>query len=162
MTWVVGTAFVLLLFLACLWLSNQRTRDNAAQRTVCVEKINQLLPQTQCGECGFDGCLPYAQAIAAGETSIDRCPPGGKKTLDALVQLTGQLATTVVSEVPAVTVASIDENSCIGCVRCIEACPVDAIVGARKQLHHVIPDLCTGCKRCLAPCPVDCIRMLTL
>lgn len=128
-----------------------------------VEEIDALLPQTQCTRCGFDGCRPYAQAIAAGTAQINQCPPGGTPTIIALASL---LSREVLPLNPANgvegpdLVAVIDEDRCIGCVKCLPPCPVDAIVGARKQMHTVVASLCTGCELCIAPCPVDCISMI--
>ncbi len=127
-----------------------------------VNQIEDLLPQTQCTKCGFDGCRPYAEAIAQGEAAINRCPPGGESGIAALAELLNvpvlPLDTSRGQPGP-VHVAWIDEQHCIGCTICIQACPVDAIVGANKRMHTVIPDLCTGCELCVAPCPVDCIAM---
>lgn len=128
-----------------------------------AERINRLLPQTQCTKCGFDGCAPYAQAIAEGTAPINRCPPGGDAGIAALAQLLERpilpLDSTCGSHVP-LRVAVIDEQFCIGCTLCIQACPVDAILGASKVMHTVITDDCTGCDLCVAPCPVDCITMV--
>jgi electron transport complex protein RnfB len=126
-----------------------------------VEKIDAVLPQTQCGQCGYPGCKPYAEAIASHEAEINRCPPGGEEGIKRLAELLG------VEPIPfgegmapkPKSVAVIDENTCIGCTLCIQACPVDAIVGAAKQMHVIVADLCTGCELCLPPCPVDCISM---
>jgi electron transport complex protein RnfB len=127
-----------------------------------VARIDALLPQTQCTRCGYTGCRPYAEAIAAGDAEINRCPPGGAATIQALAQLLGQefqsLNPANGVEGPA-RVAWIDESRCIGCARCLPPCPVDAIVGAAKFVHTVIADVCTGCELCIAPCPVDCIEM---
>lgn len=127
-----------------------------------VAAINQCLPQTQCAQCGHPGCLPYAQAIAAGE-AINRCPPGGKQTIAALSLLLGRdiiaLDDSYGQEQPK-RVARIREAECIGCTLCIQACPVDAIVGAQQQMHSILADRCTGCDLCLPPCPVDCIDMI--
>lgn len=127
-----------------------------------VEKINALLPQTQCGQCNYPGCRPYAEAIASGEADINQCPPGGEAGVRALAELLGRepkpLDAAHGVEQPA-RIAFILEEFCIGCVKCIQACPVDAIVGAPKRMHTVIPELCTGCDLCLPPCPVDCIEM---
>jgi electron transport complex protein RnfB len=127
-----------------------------------AERIDALLPQTQCGRCTYAGCKPYAEAIAAGEAGINRCPPGGDATIRALAELLGRdpqpLAPEVGPEKPP-QVAWIDEARCIGCARCIPACPVDAIVGAQKFTHTVIAAQCTGCELCLPPCPVDCIEL---
>ena len=130
-----------------------------------VEKIDALLPQTQCGQCSYAGCRPYAEAIAAEEAEINRCPPGGETTMVALADLLGRdpvpLDAEVAEEKPK-AVAVIDEQECIGCTLCIQACPVDAIVGAAKQMHTVIAEQCTGCELCLPPCPVECIDMLPI
>ena len=128
-----------------------------------VEQIDKLLPQTQCGHCSFAGCRPYAEAIAAGEVDINRCPPGGESTINALANLleveVKPLDDECGVEKPK-TLAIIDEGRCIGCTLCIQACPVDAILGAAKQMHTVIANECTGCELCLSPCPVDCIDMV--
>jgi electron transport complex protein RnfB len=130
-----------------------------------VDQIDALLPQTQCAQCGFPGCRPYAQAIADGEADINQCPPGGDAGVKALAELLGREAKPLnpdngVEQAP--TVAVIDEAACIGCTLCIQACPVDAIVGAPKLMHTVIAAQCTGCDLCLPPCPVDCIEMVTV
>jgi electron transport complex protein RnfB len=124
-----------------------------------------LLPQTQCGQCSFPGCRPYAEAIARGEADINRCPPGGEATIKALADLLGVVPKPLDAEVgmeKPKTVAWIDEKVCIGCTLCIQACPVDAILGAPKLMHTIIRDECTGCELCVAPCPVDCIYMVPL
>jgi H+/Na+-translocating ferredoxin:NAD+ oxidoreductase subunit B len=125
--------------------------------------IDALLPQTQCTRCGYAGCKPYAEAIAAGDAEINQCPPGGMATIRALSILLGRAPLPLNPangvEGPAL-VAQIDEDRCIGCAKCLPPCPVDAIVGARKRMHTVLVDLCTGCELCVAPCPVDCIVML--
>lgn len=129
-----------------------------------ADRIDALLPQTQCTKCGFDGCRPYAEAMAAGEAPINRCPPGGEAGVAALAALLGQAPLPVDPECGSVPsqlhVALIHEQHCIGCTLCIQACPVDAIVGANKLMHTVVPELCTGCELCVAPCPVDCIDMV--
>ena len=129
-----------------------------------VDKVDALLPQTQCGQCGFPGCRPYAEAIAAGEADINQCPPGGENTITALADLLGvepkPLNPEHGEEEQTKTVAVIDEQTCIGCTLCIQACPVDAILGAAKHMHTVIADECTGCELCVEPCPVDCITMV--
>ncbi|WP_248764678.1 RnfABCDGE type electron transport complex subunit B [Pseudomonas protegens] len=128
-----------------------------------IQRIDALLPQTQCGKCGHAGCKPYAQGIARGE-AINKCPPGGQETIAGLAQLL-QLPVVELDhsrgEAPA-QIAHIREAECIGCTKCIQACPVDAIVGAAKLMHSVLIDECTGCDLCVAPCPVDCIDMLPL
>ena len=127
-----------------------------------AERIDGLLPQTQCSKCGYDGCRPYAEAIAAGDAAINRCPPGGDAGIAALARLldTPILPLDTERGLPGpLTTAIIDEAHCIGCTLCIQACPVDAIVGAAKRMHTVLPELCTGCDLCIPPCPVDCIVM---
>ena len=128
-----------------------------------VDQINAHLPQTQCGQCGHPGCRPYAEAIANGE-DINKCPPGGEATIEELANLLGRevlpLDAEHGEEKEVKMVAYIREPECIGCTKCIQACPVDAILGAAKQMHTVIVDECTGCDLCVEPCPVDCIDML--
>lgn len=130
-----------------------------------VDQIDALLPQTQCGQCGYPGCRPYAQAIAGGDV-INKCPPGGQSTINALADLLDVPAPTLDEEhgehLDIKRVAFIREGECIGCTKCIQACPVDAIVGAAKQMHTVLTDECTGCDLCVEPCPVDCIDMIPL
>lgn len=128
-----------------------------------VDQVNDLLPQTQCGQCGYPGCRPYAEAISREEAAINQCPPGGESGIQALADLLGVEALPLdpeFGEEKPRTVAVIDEATCIGCTLCIQACPVDAIVGATKQMHTVIESECTGCDLCLPPCPVDCIEMV--
>lgn len=129
-----------------------------------VEQIDNLLPQTQCGQCGYPGCRPYAQAIADGDVEINRCPPGGQATINHLADLLDVEAPSLDAESgveeEVATVAYIHEDLCIGCTKCIQACPVDAILGAAKQMHTVIKTECTGCDLCVEPCPVDCIEMM--
>ncbi|MGH1439002.1 MAG: electron transport complex subunit RsxB [Cellvibrionaceae bacterium] len=128
-----------------------------------VEQIDALLPQTQCGQCGHPGCRPYAEGIANGE-AINKCPPGGQSTINNIANLLDVEAPSLDEEhgeeKDLITVAYIREDECIGCTKCIQACPVDAILGAAKQMHTVIVDECTGCDLCVEPCPVDCIDML--
>lgn len=128
-----------------------------------ARRIDALLPQTQCTRCGYDGCRPYAEAIAAGEADIDRCPPGGEEGIARLARLLGREPKPLAPECGeqlAPQLAVIDEAACIGCTKCIHACPVDAIVGASKRMHTVIASWCTGCELCIPPCPVDCIALV--
>ena len=130
---------------------------------ISANAIDALLPQTQCTRCGYNGCKPYANAIAHGEAQINQCPPGGAQTIDALAALLGRpvLPLNPANGVEGPTrVAQIDEERCIGCAKCLPPCPVDAIIGMRRQMHTVVAELCTGCELCTAPCPVDCIVML--
>lgn len=130
-----------------------------------IEQVNELLPQTQCGQCGFKGCRPYAEAIAGGRADINQCPPGGDDGIAALADFLGifpkPLNPAFGIHKPK-QVAFIVEQDCIGCVKCIAACPVDAILGAAKFMHTVIASECTGCELCVAPCPVDCIIMTSV
>ena len=128
--------------------------------TSLAQRIDALLPQTQCTQCGYAGCRPYAEAVAAGEADIDRCPPGGDDGVVRLARLLGRASKPLdpaVGPYRAPQVAVIEEADCIGCTKCIQACPVDAIVGASRLMHTVIAAWCTGCELCLPPCPVDCI-----
>jgi electron transport complex protein RnfB len=131
--------------------------------TPVAERIDAVLPQTQCTRCGYSGCRPYAEAIACGEAAINQCPPGGSPVIDRLARITGQAAlplNTVHGIHGPRVVALIDESACIGCTLCVQACPTDAIVGAGKRMHTVITADCTGCELCLPPCPVDCIELV--
>ena len=125
-----------------------------------VEKIDAILPQSQCGQCGYPGCKPYAEAIANGDV-ITKCVPGGRPTVVKIAEIMGVDVPAMddVAE-PEEMVAFIDENMCIGCTKCIQACPVDAIIGTNKAMHTIIADLCTGCELCVAPCPTNCISMI--
>jgi electron transport complex protein RnfB len=130
-----------------------------------IEQLNDLLPQTQCGQCSFKGCKPYAQAILSGEADINQCPPGGDEgiaKIAAFLNVPIKPLNTQFGQHKPKSVAVIDEASCIGCVKCILACPVDAILGSSKMIHTVITSECTGCELCIEPCPVDCISMVIL
>lgn len=132
-------------------------------REAVAAKLDALLPQTQCTACGYLDCRAYAEALAAGEADTDQCPPGGDDGAARLAQALGLPAKPLnpeYGEYRAPQVAVIDESACIGCVKCIQACPVDAIVGASKRMHTVIASWCTGCELCLPPCPVDCITLV--
>ena len=158
----IGTLLILaLIFGGILGYANIRFH---VEGDPIVEQIDALLPQTQCGQCGHPGCRPYAEAIANGE-EINRCPPGGQATIQALADLLDVEALPLdgdgIEEQPK-RVAIVREDDCIGCTKCIQACPVDAILGAAKQMHTVIADECTGCDLCVDPCPVDCIDMVEI
>lgn len=131
-----------------------------------VSEIDALLPQTQCGECDFSGCLPYAEALAQGLAPINKCPPGGEDTIKSLGTLLAINPMPYLAEAKehtrAPSIALIRETDCIGCTKCIKACPVDAIIGSAKLMHAVIEQECTGCGLCVPPCPVDCIEMVAI
>jgi electron transport complex protein RnfB len=141
------------------WAAVRLRREGAP----LADAIDRILPQTQCGQCGFPGCRPYAEAIARGDADINQCPPGGEAGIRALAELLGREPKPLDAdhgvEKPKM-LAVIDEETCIGCTKCIQACPVDAIVGAPKLMHTVLDAECTGCELCIAPCPVDCITMV--
>lgn len=127
-----------------------------------ADRLDALLPQTQCTRCGYPACRPYAEAMADGDADIDRCPPGGDAGVAALARVLGRESKSLdpaYGRETAPTVAVIDEAACIGCTKCIQACPVDAILGAAKRMHSILTAECTGCELCIAPCPVDCITM---
>lgn len=156
---IIGILAMTALALTCgagLGFAAARLRDDVDP---VVARIDALLPQTQCAQCGYPGCRPYAEAIAAGD-AINKCPPGGEATVQRLADLLGRTPEPLAAAAPAARVAFIREDACIGCTLCIAACPVDAIVGAQRMAHTVIASECTGCDLCLPPCPVDCIDML--
>jgi len=138
------------------WANARLPKDDVA----LVDAIEAELPHTQCAQCGYPGCRPYAEAVAQG-AALDLCPPGGQSTLLALQTLLGDRQPASIAE-PVPMLAVIDETRCIGCALCIPPCPVDAIVGANKYMHSVLSQHCTGCELCVAPCPVDCISMVTV
>ena len=142
-----------------LSIASIRLRSN---RNDALERINDLLPQTQCGRCGFSGCRPYAEAILMGAAQINQCVPGGDATIIAIGHLLDRpplAPDPAFGDAKPPQVAVIDEGTCIGCTACLQACPVDAILGAAHFMHTVINTECTGCELCIAPCPVDCITM---
>jgi len=156
----VGALITLaLLFGAILGFASVRFR---VEGNPIVQQIDALLPQTQCGQCGYPGCKPYAEAVAGGDLH-NKCVPGGNDTVVKLSELLGRevlvLDADEADQVPVKKVAYIREAECIGCTKCIQACPVDAILGAAQKMHTVITDECTGCDLCVEPCPVDCIEM---
>lgn len=159
---LAGMALSLLLTLLGLLLGTAAQRWPQAQTDSLVVALDAVLPQWQCGQCGYPGCRPYASAIAAGTAAINQCPPGGDATIVALAELLNCAPlplNTHYGATPPLQVAVIREADCIGCVLCIKACPVDAIIGAPKQLHTVLTLHCTGCALCLPPCPMDCIEL---
>ncbi|MDO4697147.1 MAG: electron transport complex subunit RsxB [Pasteurellaceae bacterium] len=156
--YIVGViALIALIFGAILGYSSIKLK---VESDPIVEQIDALLPQSQCGQCGYPGCKPYAEAIANGDV-ITKCVPGGQPLVVQIADLMGVDVPQMDGEaVPETKVAIIHEAMCIGCTKCIAACPVDAIIGTNKAMHTVIADLCTGCELCVAPCPTDCIEMI--
>ena len=152
-----------LTLLAGLGLLFTAARLRTADADPVVARVDALLPQSQCAQCGYPGCRPYAEAIVAGEADINRCAPGGEATIQALGRLLQREPHPLDPEYGEhgdALIAVIDEAACIGCARCLEACPVDAILGAPRFMHTVLAAECTGCELCLPPCPVDCISLL--
>lgn len=154
---LIVIALIALVFGAILGYSSVKLKVEAAP---IVDQIDALLPQSQCGQCGYPGCRPYAEAIANGD-QITKCVPGGQPLVVKIADLMGvDVPAMEGEEAPEVKVAFIHEDMCIGCTKCIQACPVDAIIGTNKAMHTVIADLCTGCELCVAPCPTNCIEMI--
>ena len=160
MIWVAVATVAAIALLAGLVLG-YASRKLPADPSDLVERVNDLLPQTQCAQCGYPGCRPYAAAIVNEHAAINLCPPGGEETVRRLADLLGRDVLPL-QDAPRPGVAVIDESRCIGCTHCRTACPVDAIVGAHHMMHTVIRQECTGCELCIAPCPVDCISMQDL
>lgn len=153
---LIAIGVIALIFGAVLGYSSIKLKVEADP---IVEQIDAILPQSQCGQCGYPGCKPYAEAIANGDV-ITKCVPGGQPLVVKIADLLGVDVPAMDGvEAPEVKVAYIDEAMCIGCTKCIQACPVDAIIGTNKMMHTIVPDLCTGCELCVAPCPTNCIEM---
>lgn len=160
--WIAVITIALLALAAGLALG-YAWRSLPANSDALVERVNDILPQTQCAQCGYAGCRPYAQAIINAEAGINLCPPGGDDTVRRLAALLGTEPLPLAQQAPPErAVAVIDESLCIGCMHCRNACPVDAIIGAHQLMHTIIEAECTGCELCVAPCPVDCISMRSL
>ena len=160
---MIGVLIIFLLALICGFIVS--LSPETTLHKIQTEAILACLPQTQCGQCGYSACRPYAEAIVRGTADINQCPPGGAATIKVLASLLGrQVKPLNISHglEKDKRVALIDETLCIGCVKCIKACPTDAILGAAKQMHSVITEECTGCELCIAPCPMDCISMQAL
>ena len=155
-----GGLWLVLSVLALVLLRLERLYEAADANEAAVSAIDKLLPQLQCGLCGYPGCKPYAQALFAREAAINQCPPGGDELVQSLRALLGAESAPAVEDFAEDDVALIDEQRCIGCFRCVQACPVDAIIGAPEMMHTVLAAECTGCKLCLPVCPVDCIDMV--
>ena len=155
---LIAITTIALIALAAGLLLSLASRKMPGESGELVEQVNELLPQTQCAQCGFPGCRPYAEAIVDDAAAINLCPPGGEATVQRIAKLLGRDVQPIAEAIgPAVAV--IDESLCIGCVHCRNVCPVDAIVGAQHFMHTIIESECTGCELCVAPCPVDCISM---
>lgn len=157
--WVGVVLFALLALVAGALLAYAASALPPSANSL-VDKVDSLLPQTQCAQCGYPGCRPYARAIVDDNAAINLCPPGGERTVTRLAELLGREPLPLAAPAPGNRrVAVIDEARCIGCLHCRNACPVDAIVGAQSLMHTVIEAECTGCELCIAPCPVDCIDL---
>lgn len=149
-----GVAFAAALLLAFA------SRAFQVEGNPMADRIDSVLPQTQCGQCGYPGCRPYAEAVANGEADVNHCVPGGERAMLSIADMMGAEPKALDQEPAPPMLAFVREDECIGCTLCIKACPVDAIIGAPKQYHTIIEDHCTGCELCVEPCPVDCIDMV--
>lgn len=161
MTAIIIFTTLILIIAVILAISSQKFKIEG--ENPLITKVNEILPQTQCGQCDYPGCIPYAKAIIESGEAINKCPPGGQEGVDKIAELLGVETLEIASEntiSDAKTVAKIIEADCIGCTLCIKACPVDAIVGASKLMTTIIASECTGCELCIPPCPVDCIKMI--
>ena len=158
---LIAVATIALIALVAGVLLSLASRRLPGESGNLVEQVNELLPQTQCAQCGFPGCRPYAASIVEDDAAINLCPPGGEATVRRLATLLGREALPL-AKVLEPAVAAIDESLCIGCLHCRNVCPVDAIVGAQHFMHTIIESECTGCELCVAPCPEDCISMRPL
>ena len=160
--WIAILTIAVIALLAGLSLS-YASRTLPSDAGELVERVNEMLPQTQCAQCGYPGCRPYARAIVEDAAELNLCPPGGDDTIRRLATLLGKEALPLAEQPIYVrSTANIDEALCIGCTHCRSACPVDAIVGSHQLMHTVIESECTGCELCVTPCPVDCISMRSL
>lgn len=160
---LIAVSFIGVLFILLGWLLHYAYHYIRPKTDSLVDQVEAILPQTQCAQCSYPGCRPYAEAIVHEDEQINRCPPGGEAGIKALADLLNREfipfgEETLIEEEPLLAV--IREAECIGCTKCIQACPVDAIIGAPKVMHTVINDYCTGCKLCIPPCPMDCIDMI--
>lgn len=162
---MIAIAVVVLSVLALVFglLLGYASRRFAVEEDPIVDKIDELLPQSQCGQCGYPGCRPYAEAVGNNGENINRCAPGGEAVMNKIAALLNVEPQPIDGEgeaaQPVRMLAVIDEPNCIGCTKCIQACPVDAIVGATRAMHTVVSDLCTGCNLCVDPCPTHCIEL---
>ena len=158
---ITGAMVLLGLIALVLVLSGEARVMRRGRGGALVDRVDEVLPQTQCRECGYPGCRPYAAAIVFDHEAINLCPPGGDATVRALAEMLGEEYLPIArAQNVQRKIARIDEDVCIGCTKCIQACPVDAIVGASRQMHSVLEQQCTGCELCILPCPVDCIDLV--
>jgi electron transport complex protein RnfB len=163
---MIAIAVLVLTLLALVFglLLGYASRRFAVAEDPIVDKIDELLPQSQCGQCGYPGCRPYAEAVGNNGENINRCAPGGEAVMNKIATLLNvdpqPIDGDAAAAQPVRMLAVIDENNCIGCTKCIQACPVDAIVGTTRAMHTVVSDLCTGCNLCVDPCPTHCIELL--